>query len=110
MTNQTRKPARLFNPFTGEPVPPLPDCVDIYGWDFHFDAVEDTYQICAYSDTPLCLAVSFLIHRSGTIRTDIITCNDRLEGLEQLKQEAERLPIWLEQVRAMQQWMYARFH
>lgn len=110
MTNQTHELKQLFNPFTGEPIPPVPDCVSIYDWDFHFDDAEDVYFICNYSETPLNLAASFIIHRDGTVRTDVVTCNDALADLDQLEQEAKLLPVWLKQVRAMRQWVFARFH
>lgn len=97
------------NPWTGEPLPPRPEVSNPENWKFDF--AEDGATFIVYDDNaaPGALAFTALAYEDGIVECDAADHPSESLDLDQLEQDAARIPAWIAEIRAVTQWTHDVF-
>lgn len=106
-TNTSTTP---HNPWTGEPLPPLPKVSHPENWRFQFEDDGDVF--CIYSDdehAPMALTFDAYAWKDGRVDCGAVSWTSDILDLDQLEQDAARIPAWIAEIRAVTQWAHQAF-
>lgn len=92
------------NPWTGEPLPPLPKVSHPEHWIFDFADDGELYRVYEDNDAPLALTFDALANQDGTIECGVMSWTSELLDLDRLAEDAARIPAWIAEIRAVTQW------
>jgi hypothetical protein len=98
------------NPWTGEPLPPLPAVSHPENWKFRLEPDGDMY--CIYDDdehAPMALTFDVYAWDDGKLECSIMSwTSDQLDP-DQLEKDTARMPEWIAEIRAVTQWAHEAF-
>lgn len=97
------------NPWTGEPLPPLPEVSNPENWIFDFADDGELYRVYEDDNGPAALTFDALANQDGTIECGVMSWTSELLDLDQLAEDAARIPAWIEEIRAVTQWTQDAF-
>lgn len=96
------------NPWTSEPLPPLPEVSNPEKWVLGF-LDDGTYLIYEDDEGPMSLSYNAYAWENGATECDMIGCTADALYLNGLDETAARLPEWIAEVRAVAQWVHQAF-
>ncbi|HJE55519.1 MAG TPA: hypothetical protein K8W03_01880 [Bifidobacterium pseudolongum subsp. globosum] len=109
-TTNTTRLDDLRNPWTGEPLPPLPAVSHPENWKFRFEKDGDMYCIYeADEHAPMALTFDVYAWDDGKLECDIVSWKSDPLDPEQLEKDARRMPEWIAETRAITQWAHQAF-
>ena len=99
----------LRNPWTGEPLPPLPKVSHPENWRFQFEDDGDMFCIYDDQDAPIALTFDAYAWKDGRVDCGAVSWTSDILDLDQLEQDAARIPAWIAEIRAITQWAQDAF-
>ena len=97
------------NPWTGEPLPPLPKVSHPENWRFQFEDDGDMFCIYDDNDAPIALTFDAYAWKDGRVDCGAVSWTSDILDLDQLEQDAARIPAWIAEIRAITQWAQDAF-
>lgn len=97
------------NPWTGEPLPPLPEVSNPENWIFDFADDGELYRVYEDDNGPTALTFDAIANQDGTIECCVMSWTSELLDLDQLAVDAARIHAWIEEIRAVTQWTQDAF-
>lgn len=97
------------NPWTSEPLPPLPEVSNPENWIFDFADDGEIYRVYEDNDAPMALTYDAVANPDGSIECCVMSWTSELLDLDQLAADAAHLPEWIAEVRAVTQWVHQAF-
>lgn len=97
------------NPWTGEPLPPLPYVSHPEHWRFQFEDDGDMFCIYDDKDAPIALTFDAFAWKDGRVDCGAVSWTSDILDLDQLEQDAARIPAWIAEIRAVTQWAHQAF-
>lgn len=97
------------NPWTGEPLPPLPKVSHPENWRFQFEDDGDMFCIYDDNDAPIALTFDAYAWKNGRVDCGAVSWTSDILDLDQLEQDAARIPAWIAEIRAITQWAQDAF-
>ena len=97
------------NPWTGEPLPPLPKVSHPENWRFQFEDDGDMFCIYDDQDAPIALTFDAYAWKDGRVDCGAVSWTSDILDLDQLEQDAARIPAWIAEIRAVTQWAQDAF-
>ena len=97
------------NPWTGEPLPPLPKVSHPENWRFQFEGDGDMFCIYDDQDAPIALTFNAYAWKDGRVDCGAVSWTSDILDLDQLEQDAARIPAWIAEIRAVTQWAHQAF-
>lgn len=97
------------NPWTDEPLPPLPKVSHPENWIFQFE--DDGDMFCIYDDNNAPIALTFEAYawKNGRVDCGAVSWTSDPLDLDQLEQDVARIPAWIAEIRAITQWAHQAF-
>ncbi len=108
-TTNTTRLDDLRNPWTGEPLPPLPKVSHPENWRFQFEDDGDMFCIYDDNDAPIALTFDAYAWKDGRVDCGAVSWTSDILDLDQLEQDAARIPAWIAEIRAVTQWAHQVF-
>ena len=99
----------LRNPWTGEPLPPLPKVSHPENWRFQFEDDGDMFCIYDDQDAPIALTFDAYAWEDGRVDCGAVSWTSDILDLDQLEADAARIPAWIAEIRAITQWAQDAF-
>lgn len=97
------------NPWTGEPLPPLTKVSHPENWRFQFEGDGDMFCIYDDQDAPIALTFDAYAWKNGRVDCGAVSWTSDILDLDQLEQDAARIPAWIAEIRAITQWAHQAF-
>lgn len=97
------------NPWTGEPLPPLPEVSNPEHWKFQFASDEEMFCIYDDDDAPIALTFDAFAWEDGRVDCGAVSWTSDILDLDQLERDAARIPAWIAEIRAVTQWAHQAF-
>ncbi len=97
------------NPWTGEPLPPLPKVSHPENWILGFEEDGALYRIYTDDEGPIALTYDAIADEDGTVECGAMSWTSDILDLDQLEQDAARIPAWIAEIRAVTQWAHQAF-
>ena len=97
------------NPWTGEPLPPLPQVSHPENWILDFAEDGALYRIYTDDEGPIALTYDAIANEDGTVECGAMSWTSELLDLDQLEKDAARIPEWITEIRAITQWTHDAF-
>ena len=99
----------LRNPWTGEPLPPLPKVSHPENWRFQFEDDGDMFCVYDDQDAPIALTFDAYAWKDGRVDCGAVSWTSDILDLDQLEADAARIPAWIAEIRAITQWAQDAF-